>query len=270
LLLPEWQGYGLNADVHRGATALARALFRDREFVTVDAPLEEALRIEAGVLGLASIAPRFERTLDVIRRAAPDRVVIVGGTCGVELAPVAYLNERYAGDLAVLWLDAHADLNTPASSPSGHFHGMALRTLLGEGPEPCTRPIARPLRPGQVFLIGVREFDPSEAEHVSRHGIPVLDDDAFLDVTRVVDLLRARGCRRLYVHFDVDVLNPEGFPAALMHAPGGGPTLELAASLISTLAAELDVVGFSVLEYCDRGEAWTRALAEALLRAGVG
>jgi arginase len=50
-------------------------------------------------------------------------VVTVGGTCGVEAAPVAYLNERYAGDLAIVWFDAHGDLNAPDTSPSGHFHG---------------------------------------------------------------------------------------------------------------------------------------------------
>ena len=65
-----------------------------------------------------------------LRASAPDIVVTVGGTCGVEAAPVAYLNERYDGNLAVVWFDGHGDLNSPATSPSGHFHGMVLRTLL--------------------------------------------------------------------------------------------------------------------------------------------
>jgi arginase len=264
LLLPEWQGYGLNADVSRGATALAAALFGDREFVTIDAPDREDLRVVDGVLGLHSIAPRFDRAIGVIRRAAPERIVTVGGTCGVELAPISYLNARYAGDLAVVWIDAHADLNTPATSPSGHFHGMVLRTLLGDGPEACTRGIARALTPAQVVLVGVREFDPPEAEYVSRHAIPVIGDAVFRDPTRIIDLIRAGGRRRLYVHFDVDVLDPAAFPASLMHAPGGGPALGEAAGLVRVLAAEFDVAGLSVLEFCERDPAWTRAVAQAL------
>ena len=58
---------------------------------------------------------------------------MIGGTCGAEIAPVAYLNNHYESDLAILWFDAHGDLNTPKTSLSGHFHGMVLRTLLGEG-----------------------------------------------------------------------------------------------------------------------------------------
>ena len=272
LLHPEWQGYGLGAGVHRGATALASALAAEgafltpahSAFLTIDAPEHETLQVVDGVLGLDSIAARLDRTMAELRRLAPDRILMIGGTCGVEVGPVAYLNERYAGDLAVFWLDAHADLNTPASSPSGHFHGMPLRTLLGEGPAACTRHVARPLGVDQVFLVGVREFDPPEADFVRRHGIPVLDDDVFRDPSRLIALARARGFRRAYVHFDVDVLNPEGFPSALMHAPGGGPPLAQAVSAIGALTGAFDAVGLSVLEYCERDPAWTATLARAL------
>jgi hypothetical protein len=58
LLHPEWQGYGLNADVLHGARALAARLFRDRDVVTIDAPEHEQLQVKDGVLGLDSIARR--------------------------------------------------------------------------------------------------------------------------------------------------------------------------------------------------------------------
>src|SRR5690349_8613528 len=119
LLYPEWQGSGVTNAVHRGAVALARTLFPDTSFTTIDSPLDEALTVSDGVLGLDSVAPRFRATLAALRAHAPERIVTVGGTCGVEAAPVAYLNERYDGDLAVVWFDAHGDLNSPATSPSG-------------------------------------------------------------------------------------------------------------------------------------------------------
>jgi len=265
LLHPEWQGYGLGADVHRGATTLAAAVFGDAAYATIDAPEHEVLRVVDGVLGLHSIAPRLERTLATIARAAPDRIVTIGGTCGVDVGPIAYLNARYAGDLAVLWLDAHADLNTPASSPSGHFHGMPLRTLLGDGPAACTRLVPRPLTPEQIVLAGVRDVDPPEAEFVKDRGIQTFGDEIFRDPSPLVDVLGQRRFRQAYVHFDVDVLNPNEFPAALMHVPGGGPSLDDAIGLIALVhAMDVEVVGFSVLEFCARDASWTARLASAV------
>ena len=123
LLLPEWQGYGIDSAVAAGARAVA-GLFDRTTFVEIDAPDEEVLIVDDGVLGLASIAARLPRALAALNERHPSRLFTIGGTCGVELAPVSYLNAHYRGDLAVVWLDAHADLNTPESSPSGHFHGM--------------------------------------------------------------------------------------------------------------------------------------------------
>jgi len=180
------------------------------------------------------------------------------------VGPIGYLNERYSGDLAVLWLDAHADLNTPASSPSGHFHGMPLRTLLGDGPADCTRHLPRPLRPDQVVLLGVRDVDPPEADFIRRHDIARFGDDVFRDPSALLELLAQRGFRHAYVHFDVDVLDPAAFPAALMRAPGGGPALDDAIGLIASVRSAIDVVGFSVLEFCARDAAWTTRLAAAV------
>jgi arginase len=269
MLLPEWQGYGLGADVHDGATKLAAEWFRrDAEVLTIDAPLTEArpLQVDDGVLGLRSIAPRFKRTLEELRTRAPERIRVAGGTCGVELAPVAYLNDRYGGDLVVLWFDAHADLNTPATSPSGHFHGMVLRSLLGDGPAAIVDHIPRPLTPSQVVLVGPRDLDPPESDFIRDAGISHLGDGAFADPGVIDSALHDRGARRLYVHFDVDVLSMATFNGALLPTPPGGPTLAQAAALIAHLKSRYDVVGLSVLELCDRGDAIRRvvtALADA-------
>ena len=123
------------------------------------------------MIGLQSIAARARHTLDAISARRPQRIFTIGGTCGGELAPVAYLNAHYRGDLAVVWLDAHADLNTPESSPSGRFHGMVLRTLLGAGPESLVSLVSRRLAPQQIVLAGVRDFDRDEATFASDAAI---------------------------------------------------------------------------------------------------
>lgn len=266
LLLPEWHGYGLTAEVHHGATALAAEWFRGASSVLeIDAPVAESepLRVDDGVLGLASIAPRFVETLKTLRERAPERIRVAGGTCGVELAPIAYLNERYKGDLAVLWLDAHADLNTPQSSPSAHFHGMVLRSLLGNGPAAIVQHIARPLEPAQVVLVGPRDLDRAEVDFVRDNNVALLGDNAFEDFGVIDELLAERGIRRLYVHFDVDVLAMATFGGALLPTPPGGPTLARASAFIDHLRSRYDVVGLSLLELCDRDDA-IRQVASAL------
>ncbi|MCZ0970589.1 arginase family protein [Streptomyces albulus] len=80
------------------------------------------------------LAASLRATRQALAEWGPGPLRTVGGDCGVELAPVSHAVARHGADLAVVWFDAHADLNTPASSPSGGFHGMVLRTLLGQGP----------------------------------------------------------------------------------------------------------------------------------------
>lgn len=268
LLLPEWQGYGLGADVADGARVLAREWWGALDVTVVEAPQDEALVVGERVLGLASMAPRAEETLRRLREREPERLQMIGGTCGVEVAPVAYLNERYEGDLAVVWIDGHADLNTPQSSPSGHFHGMVLRTLLGDGPSALIAHVARALRPEQVFLVGPRDLDEAERHYITTHPITWMRDEPFADPQHLIRAINARGFTHVYVHFDVDVINPGDFSNALMRAEGGPPLVEVTDVLLA-LERHTDVVGLSVLEYCDRHAADRNRLLTVLRSAGV-
>ena len=250
LLLPEWQGSGRPSAVAAGARALA-GRFHGSTFVEVEAPDAEPLATEDGVIGLASIAARAKRTLDVIHQRSPARLFTIGATCGVELAPVSYLNDRYRGDLAVIWFDAHADLNTPASSPSARFHGMVLRTLMGDGPKALVDLLPRRLSPEQITLAGSRDLDRDEAVFVSDAPIAWLRPADLLVPDRVAGRVRARGFTKAYVHLDLDVLDPREFPDVLVPAPGG-VSMNALIETIRTLAAAIDVVGFSVVELCPR------------------
>ena len=267
LLLTEWQGYGVDSAVAAGARGLAERL-GERAFVEVEAPLAESLVVEDGVLGLSSIAPRVERALDLIARANPDRIFTVGGTCGVELAPVSFLNARYHGDLAVVWFDAHADLNTPASSPSAHFHGMVLRTLLGAGPAPLVRALPRLLVPGQIVLAGARDLDRDEATFVSDTAISLLTPADLRVPDRVTGRVRTGGYTRLYLHLDLDVLDPVEFPDSLVHAPHG-PSVEEVAETIQDLVRSFDIVGFSVVEFRPRSADAMARVLHLLDRTGI-
>lgn len=267
LLLPEWQGYGVDAAVASGARQIA-TLFDAGAFLEIDAPDEETLTVEQGVLGLSSIAGRARRTLAALDERRPSRVFTVGGTCGVELAPVSYLNSRYRGDLAVVWLDAHADLNTPESSPSGHFHGMVLRTLLGAGPAALVEILRRPLIPAQVVLAGARDLDRGEITYVSDAALSLLPPADVLVPDRIAGRIRAGGFTRVYLHLDLDVLDPIEFPDALVSTPNGLSRDNVVAT-VRELGAGFDVVGFSVVEFRPRSADALSRLAQLLDRCGM-
>jgi arginase len=158
-------------------------------------------------------------------------VLTIGGDCGVELVPIGVARFRHGPGLGVAWFDAHADLNTAETSPSGAFHGMVLRSLLGEGdPEFAAAPA---LEPGRAVLLGTRVFDPEERAAIDR-GLAVTSPDALADA------------EKLYVHVDLDVLDPTEF-GGIHHPEPDGWTIARLVSSLDALAG-YDVVGAGVTE----------------------
>ena len=132
----------------------------------VDVPMEAGDELGSGLPRLGSL--RLVR--DRVREALDDVEgwpLLIGGDCGAELAAV----ERAASDgtVAVVWFDAHPDLNTPESSTSGAFGGMVLRTLLGDGVDALVPAV--PLKPGLVVVAGSRSTDDSEEQYLLSSGI---------------------------------------------------------------------------------------------------
>jgi arginase len=94
-------------------------------------------------------------------------------------------------------------------------------------------------------------MDPAELDYMHTRPVTWMRDEAFVSPARLTDAITAKGFTHIYIHFDVDVVNPVDFGNALMRAEGG-PDLPAVADLLSHLHQHTDVVGFSVLEYCDR------------------
>lgn len=169
-----------------------------------------------GYRALREVHDRHARLLAGTDGAA----ITIGGDCGVELAPIGHAMRRTGGDLAIVWLDAHADLHTPASSPSGAFHGMVLRAALGDGaPGLVAEPGAAP-RPEQVVLAGTRALDPEEAAYIAVRGIRRLSP-AELRPETLVAAVEATGASSVFVHVDLDVLDPPSYAASAAPSPPG-------------------------------------------------
>ncbi|QEL57246.1 arginase family protein [Chromobacterium paludis] len=217
LSFAQWQGSGDGRRIADGGHLLKAEL---------DAPLEIAIEAcpscvrEDGVDHLPALRRQLYACAETIAAVAPQRILLCGGDCACEIAPLAYLNQLYGGRLNVVWLDAHADLNTPHSSPSGHLHGMPLRLLLGEGHADLLRIVPVPLRPEQVHLAGVREVDPPEATYIESNRITWHKTAALQ--TRPECL--AEGLNPAwptYLHLDLDVLDPAEFPHVCCPTPDG-------------------------------------------------
>ncbi len=131
LLFPQWQGSGPSNRLFYGPNSLAHTC--PINFLPIPVKEKEQLVVSRDILGYEPIVSQLDRAKRTIQERNPKSVMVIGGDCGVELAPVSFMNHLHRGNLALVWLDAHADLNTPGSSPSKHFHGMPLRTLCGEG-----------------------------------------------------------------------------------------------------------------------------------------
>ncbi|MFC9691141.1 arginase family protein [Kribbella sp. NPDC056951] len=184
-------------------------------------------------------------------------VVTVGGDCGVDLAPIAAARERYGDELTVLWLDAHPDVNRPETLPSGSFHGMVVATLLGDGAAALV-PEHR-LKPEQVILVGVRAYEPGEREYVESRGVRLY---GVPELERAVDGISGP----VYVHLDLDVLDPEHFDS-VSYPVAGGVTPD---RLVELLRAVGPVVGGAITEYVGTGDPKDAAVIRRLGAALVG
>lgn len=179
--------------------------------------------------------------------------VVLGGNCGVTLGAIAAAAD--SRDVGVLWLDAHADLNTPETTASGFLDGMALAVLTGR----CWRTLASRI-PGfaavpdtHVVLCGARDLDPPEEEVLAASAIAVARgaspraDGLAKTLTDALDSLRER-VRQLHFHLDVDVLDPSVGRANSFAAPGGLTSQELVG--VARMAAErFDIVSVAVTAY---------------------
>jgi arginase len=248
LVYPQWQGAGQLPGLRDSALAIAEALSGNRRQVEVPVEPEHPLSREHGIEGRSELLAQLVRAREVLEAERPARVIAVGGDCGIETAVISYLNARWEGRLAVLWLDAHPDLNTPESSPSGHFHGMPLRVLLGEGDPEFTALVDRPLRPEQVVLAGTRSFDPPERELVERRGLRLFSPEQLArEVPELVQSIRNAGSGGVYVHLDLDVCEPREIPTVACPTPGGVPVSTLL-EVFGALLAEVDIIGAGLTE----------------------
>jgi len=186
-----------------------------------------ALAIPFPEVGVVDKDTLDEQT-EAIAAMLPARPVALGGCCCTHVGVARGLAGR-VDRLGVVWIDAHGDLNTAETSPSGNLWGMPLRMLLDDGV----------IRPEDVALVGTRNLDPPEVEYMAEAGI---DDSLERALT---------GVGAVYIALDLDVLDP-GEADIFMEEPQGPKVAEIEAVLLETKARArvtgIGVTGFVASE----------------------
>jgi arginase len=208
---------------------------------TVPVPLEAGDSQGTSVHRLSAILLVRDRLLAALS-ITPGPVITIGGDCGVEVGAVGHVSDR---DIALVWFDAHPDLNSPESSGTGAFHGMVLRTILGDGPAALVP--STPLTADRVILVGVRASDAAEEAFSVSAGIRSLSVDE-LSPDSLVAAVQATGAASVYLHIDLDVLDPAdmtqlGFPEPF------GVRAETLVATIKALLARFPLAGAGITEF---------------------
>jgi len=157
--------------------------------------------------------------------------LVMGGDHSIAMGTVAGVAEFFQTReqrLGLIWVDAHADMNTPETSPSGNIHGMPLGALLGYGSPELVElgGFAPKVEADNVALIGIREVDEGEREIVLRSGIHYyemmkVDARGMGAVIQEAVELASRGTAGIHVSFDMDAVDPDYAPGVGTPVPGG-------------------------------------------------
>jgi arginase family enzyme len=213
---PEYQCHACGREFAAGLVRVPRAWGKDgdamAEAASLALPYPEAAVVEEDSLG--------EQTL-VLASELPERPLVLGGCCCAHTGAVEGLAARH-DRLAVVWVDAHGDLNTPESSPTGNEWGMPLRKVIDSGA----------VAADDVALVGARKLDQPERDFIRDSGLHVGKHA----VARAVE-----GADAVYVAFDGDALDPDEI--ACFTPEEGGLRLSEAEDLLRTLRSRGEVVG---------------------------
>jgi arginase family enzyme len=213
---PDYECHACGRVFHSGMVRVPQAWGDGGEAMAESAwlelPFPEAAVIEAETLEEQNLA---------LAADLPERPLVLGGDCCSHVGAVEGLAARQ-GRLAVVWLDAHGDLNTPESSPSGNQWGMPLRMLLDSGA----------IDAGDVALVGARNLDPPEEAFIRASELHVGEEG-------IAKALDGVGCA--YVALDVDVLEPSEL-SVFMPEPGG-PSRQEVERILRGVAAQTKVLG---------------------------
>ncbi|WP_211748522.1 arginase [Paenibacillus sp. Marseille-Q4541] len=153
--------------------------------------------------------------------------LILGGDHSIAIGTVSGLRKQHS-NLGIIWMDAHSDLNTPDTTPSGNIHGMSLAVSLGMGDPRLTSIGGKKstINPKNVVIVGARSLDQGERDLIRKEGITcyTMHDIDRLGMARVMEeaiRISSSGTDGVHLSFDIDSIEPQIAPGTGTPVPGG-------------------------------------------------
>lgn len=262
LIIPQWQGGDYQEirpnQIYPLGAHLLNFLAPPSEALTIEIPIDSSVNTnppkENGVLWQETIIKQFFTIRETIQKHQPERLIIFGGDCLVNLAPFAYLNEQYE-NVGLLWIDTHPDVTTPTDFDRAH--SMALGNLLGQGDPVLSKEIKKPFKPENILIIGVDQVLPHEKKMIEKLNLKTISAPKVAqDSHEVLDWLKHNKIQNLVIHVDLDVLDPRFFYSQLLKNPDTEPfntahgqmTIQQLTRIIQDVSADHTVVGIGFTE----------------------
>jgi arginase len=182
---------------------------------------------------LPQIAQTCERLAEMVEKAADEgrMPLVLGGDHSVAVGTVSGMSRHFRKKqrkTGLIWIDAHADMNTPATSPSGNVHGMPLACLIGQGPRELTHLAGHipAVEPGSVALIGLRSVDDVERYNVRGAGVHPftmrdIDERGMVAVIKEAVEISLAGAAGFHLSLDMDAIDPREAPGVGTPVRGG-------------------------------------------------
>ena len=201
------------------------------------------------VAGLGDLKARAE-----IAVKSGAMVLVLGGDCAQTIGLLTAAR-RYYKHLHLFWMDRDADLNTPATTPSGRIDGMVVAGIIGKGAPELVRFWGEPplVREPDVYLFGIERLDPPEQEFLARSPMRHM---LAVDIQRKSAVAAAKDAlahlhadaREYVIHLDTDIISNDEFPAVNVPAPGGLSVSDVRAALTEAVRSNF-LVGLTVTQY---------------------
>ena len=177
---------------------------------------------------------------------------IIGGDHSLALGSIAGSSKYFGNDLGVIWIDAHGDINTETTSPSGNIHGMPLAASMGIGYDKLTSIFFESfkVKPENVFILACRDLDQGEVELIDKLKINVWNIDEIQngDLDKIIsDLLskiKEKNIKNIHLSYDIDCLDPE-------YVPGTGTPVENGLTFEESKKLLKSILGTSLVKSID-------------------
>lgn len=268
LVYPQWQGGIISHWIkelkpedssrgyYLGAKLLSILAPENNTHKTIEVPVSlniEKREVKNGIMDYDYIVNQTNSALDILNKNNPDKIIVFGGECSVSVAPFTYLNKKYNNDIALIWIDAHPDITLPEDNTYAGYHAMAVSACMGK--IEAINNLPSKISAENILFLGLRDWEREEIKvRQKEYGIKHFAPEEISKSSKcIIKWLKECKASKVFIHFDLDVLDPNEIIAAVGVSPNGMKINEVI-RVINDIAREKELVGLTIAEHMPKIE----------------